>query len=46
MEEIRTTEQEIEFQPKSMSFKDKFIWTLKIWFGFKHKVKLKVKVVE
>ena len=42
--EPRETEQEIELIPCSL--KDKLIWTFRIWFGFKGKIKFKIRVSE
>ena len=45
MEMLKDSNQEIEFDPKTMSFKDKIIWTFRLWFGFKQRLKVKVKLI-
>ena len=42
-EPFKEINQEIEFNGKSMNIKEKIIWTFKIWFGFKQKIKVKRK---
>lgn len=42
----RETDKEIIFNQNSLSIKDKIIWTFKLWFGFKTKLKIKVKYKE
>jgi hypothetical protein len=42
----RETDYEIVYDPKTYSFWQKIVWTFKIWFGFKHKIKQKVRKVE
>ena len=40
---FKETEYEIEFDPEKINLIDKVKWTFKIWFGFKAKIKARVK---
>lgn len=39
----RDTSKEVTFLPSTMSFKEKIVWTVKLWIGFETKIKIKVK---
>jgi len=46
MEELREGNHELEFDSKTMSLLDKCKWTIKLWAGFKTKLKVKVKLIK
>lgn len=39
----KDTEKVVYFNPKSMNFKEKVVWTIKLWFGFETNIKIKYK---
>ena len=43
---LRNTKYEITFDPKTMTFKEKLIWTIRLWAGFKQPLKCKAEEKE
>ena len=43
LREYKEINDEVIFNKHSLSIKEKFIWTFKLWFGFETKLKVKIK---